>query len=197
MQSVKTETSSRETEAKQIGKRVPKKIMNFTYPEDVEFSSFRGAQECDQASSFGGDFVSFGHSCFTHYGYPSEMSDRMGRGRGHQTGGVTSSTSSRIPRCASSPRQMSHSPKPNYSFRPLFHERTTTEDNSVLTQELWKLARKSGTLNLSNKALARAVVTQEQLRRWKSKVPRRSSPKGLVSWSPGFVDSSALWFQFM
>ncbi|XP_016969730.2 leucine-rich repeat-containing protein 40 isoform X3 [Drosophila rhopaloa] len=127
-------------------------MMNFKNPEDVEFSSFQGAQECNQASAFGGDFDSFGHSCFTHYGCPSEMSDRTGRGRG----GATSSTS-RIPRCAQSPRQIpvAHSPRSNYSFRPLFHERSSQEDDSVLTQQLWKLARKSGTLNLSNKALAR------------------------------------------
>uniref|UniRef100_A0A6P4FNQ1 Uncharacterized protein LOC108053947 isoform X1 n=1 Tax=Drosophila rhopaloa TaxID=1041015 RepID=A0A6P4FNQ1_DRORH len=121
------------------------------------------------------------------------MSDRTGRGRG----GVTSSTS-RIPRCAQSPRQIpvAHSPRSNYSFRPLFHERSSQEDDSVLTQQLWKLARKSGTLNLSNKALAR-VVSQEQLRRWKSKVTPRPNKEGCLSWSPGFVESSALWFQFM
>ncbi|EDW97274.2 leucine-rich repeat-containing protein 40 isoform X1 [Drosophila yakuba] len=121
-------------------------MMNFG---NSEFDSFRGAQECDQASAFGGDF-DFGHSCFTHYGCPSNMSDRASRGRGNPT-------SSRIPRCAQSPRQapVAHSPRPSCAFRPIFHERTTHEDDQVLTQQLWKLARKSGTLNLSNKALAR------------------------------------------
>ncbi|EDW25000.1 GL24452 [Drosophila persimilis] len=78
-----------------------------------------------------------------------------------------SGSTSRIPRCAQRPRQMASanrfhqmaasprpSPRPNYSFQPVFHERTTHEDDTVLTQELWKLARKSGTLNLSNKGLA-------------------------------------------
>ncbi|XP_039494751.1 leucine-rich repeat-containing protein 40 isoform X3 [Drosophila santomea] len=121
-------------------------MMNFG---NLEFDSFRGAQECDQASAFGGDF-DFGHSCFTHYGCPSDMSDRASRGRGNPT-------SSRIPRCAQSPRRapVAHSPRPSCAFRPIFHERTTHEDDQVLTQQLWKLARKSGTLNLSNKALAR------------------------------------------
>nr|NP_001262544.1 flyers-cup, isoform F [Drosophila melanogaster]AGB95926.1 flyers-cup, isoform F [Drosophila melanogaster] len=116
---------------------------------NVELGSFRGAQECDQASAFGGDF-DFGHSCFTHYGCPSDMSDKTGRGRSNPS-------TSRIPRSAQSPRQASvvHSPRTNCAFRPIFHERSTHEDDQVLTQELWKLARKSGTLNLSNKALAR------------------------------------------
>ncbi|SPP80313.1 blast:Leucine-rich repeat-containing protein 40 [Drosophila guanche] len=86
--------------------------------------------------------------------------------------GPGSGSASRIPRCAQRPRQMSASPRspqmaasprprmaasprPNYAFQPLFHERATHEDDTVLTQELWKLARKSGTLNLSNKGLAR------------------------------------------
>nr|XP_036674703.1 leucine-rich repeat-containing protein 40-like isoform X1 [Drosophila suzukii] len=131
-------------------------MMNFTDSQGVEFSLFHGAQECDQASAFGGDF-DFGHSCFTHYGCPSEMSDETGRGRGRPSARVNSSAS-RIPRCAPSPRQTppaAHSPRPNYSFRPIFHERSNHEDDQVLTQQLWKLARKSGTLNLSNKALAR------------------------------------------
>ncbi|XP_070073869.1 leucine-rich repeat-containing protein 40 isoform X3 [Drosophila takahashii] len=132
-------------------------MMNFSAQEDAEFSSFRGAQECDQASAFGGDF-DFGHSCFTHYGCPSDMSNGIGpRGRGHPSARVTASAS-RIPRCAPSPRQtppVAHSPRPSYSFRPIFHERSNHEDDQVLTQQLWKLARKSGTLNLSNKALAR------------------------------------------
>ncbi|XP_033162813.1 leucine-rich repeat-containing protein 40 isoform X5 [Drosophila mauritiana] len=121
-------------------------MMNFS---NVELGSFRGAQECDQASAFGGDF-DFGHSCFTHYGCPSDMSDKAARGRGNPS-------TSRIPRCAQSPRQapVVHSPRTNCAFRPIFHERSTHEDDQVLTQELWKLARKSGTLNLSNKALAR------------------------------------------
>ncbi|KQS39126.1 uncharacterized protein Dere_GG17029, isoform C [Drosophila erecta] len=121
-------------------------MMNFS---NIEFGSFSGAQECDQASAFGGDF-DFGHSCFTHYGCPSDMSDRASKGRGNPT-------ISRIPRCAQSPRQapVAHSPRPSCSFRPIFHERSTHEDDQVLTQQLWKLARKSGTLNLSNKALAR------------------------------------------
>ncbi|KMZ03751.1 leucine-rich repeat-containing protein 40 isoform X3 [Drosophila simulans] len=121
-------------------------MMNFS---NVELGSFHGAQECDQASAFGGDF-DFGHSCFTHYGCPSDMSDKVGRGRGNPS-------TSRIPRCAQSPRQATvvHSPRTNCAFRPIFHERSTHEDDQVLTQELWKLARKSGTLNLSNKALAR------------------------------------------
>ncbi|XP_026835981.1 leucine-rich repeat-containing protein 40 isoform X3 [Drosophila erecta] len=78
------------------------------------------------------------------------MSDRASKGRGNPT-------ISRIPRCAQSPRQapVAHSPRPSCSFRPIFHERSTHEDDQVLTQQLWKLARKSGTLNLSNKALAR------------------------------------------
>ncbi|XP_016960500.2 leucine-rich repeat-containing protein 40 isoform X4 [Drosophila biarmipes] len=131
-------------------------MMNFSDSQGLEFSAFHGAQECDQASAFGGDF-DFGHSCFTHYGCPSDMSDGTGRGRGRPSARV-SSTASRIPRCAQSPRQtppVAHSPRPNYSFRPIFHERSNHEDDQVLTQQLWKLARKSGTLNLSNKALAR------------------------------------------
>eukprot|EP00099_Drosophila_melanogaster_P022739 NP_650306.1 flyers-cup, isoform B [Drosophila melanogaster] len=78
------------------------------------------------------------------------MSDKTGRGRSNPS-------TSRIPRSAQSPRQASvvHSPRTNCAFRPIFHERSTHEDDQVLTQELWKLARKSGTLNLSNKALAR------------------------------------------
>ncbi|XP_065721934.2 leucine-rich repeat-containing protein 40 isoform X3 [Drosophila suzukii] len=85
------------------------------------------------------------------------MSDETGRGRGRPSARVNSSAS-RIPRCAPSPRQTppaALSPRPNYSFRPIFHERSNHEDDQVLTQQLWKLARKSGTLNLSNKALAR------------------------------------------
>ncbi|XP_017047062.1 leucine-rich repeat-containing protein 40 isoform X3 [Drosophila ficusphila] len=130
-------------------------MMNFSGPEEVEFDAFRGTQECNQASAFGGDFE-IGHSCFTHYGCPCEMSDKTGSGRGRQPA-RGNSTTSRIPRCAQSPRvkPTAHSPRSNYSFRPVFHERTTDEDDSVLTQQLWKLARKSGTLNLSNKALAR------------------------------------------
>ncbi|KAH8295424.1 hypothetical protein KR018_011005, partial [Drosophila ironensis] len=62
--------------------------------------------------------------------------------------------SSRIPRSAQRPREPP-APKINYSFQPVFHERTSHEDDSVLTQQLWKLARKSGTLNLANKGLAR------------------------------------------
>ncbi|KAH8251819.1 hypothetical protein KR038_008993 [Drosophila bunnanda] len=85
------------------------------------------------------------------------MSDLPGNGRAAARGG----TASRIPRCAPSQRQrqtpttMDRSPRPKSSFRPVFHERTTDEDDSILTQQLWKLARKTGNLNLSNKALAR------------------------------------------
>ncbi|KAH8280995.1 hypothetical protein KR054_006480 [Drosophila jambulina] len=85
------------------------------------------------------------------------MSDLPENGRSAARGG----TASRIPRCAPSQRQRptptttARSPRPNCSFRPVFHERTTSEDDSVLTQQLWKLARKTGNLNLSNKALAR------------------------------------------
>ncbi|SPP80312.1 blast:Leucine-rich repeat-containing protein 40 [Drosophila guanche] len=106
-------------------------------------------------------------SWFNFYGNPNDMSsDSVPRN------GPGSGSASRIPRCAQRPRQMSASPRspqmaasprprmaasprPNYAFQPLFHERATHEDDTVLTQELWKLARKSGTLNLSNKGLAR------------------------------------------
>ncbi|XP_017035690.1 leucine-rich repeat-containing protein 40 isoform X2 [Drosophila kikkawai] len=129
--------------------------MNFCQAANTDFSTFVGSQECDQGSAFGGDFdVS---PCFTHYGCPNEMSDLPGNGRAAARGGAAS----RIPRCAPPQRQrqtpttMARSPRINCSFRPVFHERTTNEDDSVLTQQLWKLARKTGHLNLSNKALAK------------------------------------------
>ncbi|XP_020817814.1 leucine-rich repeat-containing protein 40 isoform X5 [Drosophila serrata] len=128
--------------------------MNSCQKAKTDFSTFFGTQECDRGSAFGGDFDL--SPCFTHYGCPNEMSDLPGVGRAGAKGG----TASRIPRCAPSQRQrqtattMARSPRPKSSFRPVFHERTTEEDDSILTQQLWKLARKTGNLNLSNKALA-------------------------------------------
>ncbi|XP_034487087.1 leucine-rich repeat-containing protein 40 isoform X2 [Drosophila innubila] len=61
---------------------------------------------------------------------------------------------SRIPRGAARPRQ-GLSPRINHSFVPVFHERSNNEDNAVLTDNLWKLARKTGNLNLANKGMAR------------------------------------------
>ncbi|KPU79886.1 uncharacterized protein Dana_GF18150, isoform B [Drosophila ananassae] len=132
-------------------------MMNFSAQADFEatynFGSPNGSQECNQQSAFGGDFNFNGHPCFTHYGYPSELTDMSRNGLGSGPS-ASRGTSSRIPRCAQKPRQIP-SPRINYSFRPVFHERTTEEDDSILTQQLWKLARRSGTLNLSNKGLAR------------------------------------------
>ncbi|KAH8382664.1 hypothetical protein KR009_004680 [Drosophila setifemur] len=119
--------------------------------ELFNLGSYSGSQECHQASAFGGDF-NFSHSCFTHYGCPHAMSAQPSRNG--QGAGPSPSSASKIPRCAPRPRQM-QTPKPNYSFRPVFHERTNDEDDSVLTQQLWKLARKTGVLNLANKGLAR------------------------------------------
>ncbi|EDW84570.1 uncharacterized protein Dwil_GK13066 [Drosophila willistoni] len=74
------------------------------------------------------------------------MSEEKGRG---------SATGSRIPRSNPPQRPIPPRPRPNYSFQPVFHERQTREDDAVLTKQLWKLARRSGNLNLSNKGLAR------------------------------------------
>ncbi|XP_022231872.2 LOW QUALITY PROTEIN: leucine-rich repeat-containing protein 40 [Drosophila obscura] len=142
-------------------------MMNFSNVEDTaSLYAFNNlAKECNTSptSNDGYDFDDC--SWFNFYGDPIDMSGdsvpRNGPGNG---------STSRIPRCAqrsrmsASPRsqqmaahprpRMQASPRPNYAFQPLFHERTTHEDDTVLTQELWKLARKSGTLNLSNKGLS-------------------------------------------
>ncbi|SPP80311.1 leucine-rich repeat-containing protein 40 isoform X3 [Drosophila guanche] len=143
-------------------------MLNFNNVQDTaSLYAFNNlAKECNFSPTDSGyDFDDC--SWFNFYGNPNDMSsDSVPRN------GPGSGSASRIPRCAQRPRQMSASPRspqmaasprprmaasprPNYAFQPLFHERATHEDDTVLTQELWKLARKSGTLNLSNKGLAR------------------------------------------
>ncbi|BFF92869.1 leucine-rich repeat-containing protein 40 [Drosophila madeirensis] len=142
--------------------------MNFNNVQDTaSLYAFNNlAKECNFSPTDSGyDFDDC--SWFNFYGNPNDMS-----GDSVPRNGPGSGSASRIPRCAQRPRQMAASPRspqmaasprprmaasprPNYAFQPLFHERATHEDDTVLTQELWKLARKSGTLNLSNKGLAR------------------------------------------
>ncbi|XP_002014014.2 leucine-rich repeat-containing protein 40 isoform X4 [Drosophila persimilis] len=137
--------------------------MNYSNVEDTAalYAFNNLPKECNTSPSNGGyDFDDC--SWFTFFGNPNDMSEDSLPSNDHRSG-----STSRIPRCAQRPRQMASanrfhqmaasprpSPRPNYSFQPVFHERTTHEDDTVLTQELWKLARKSGTLNLSNKGLA-------------------------------------------
>ncbi|XP_023163462.2 leucine-rich repeat-containing protein 40 isoform X6 [Drosophila hydei] len=91
--------------------------------------------------------------CYNQYDdSPCEMNPR-------QNTSSTYAGVSRIPRGAARPRQgpsprQGLSPR-NYSFVPVFHERTSKEDDTLLTDNLWKLARKTGTLNLANKGMAR------------------------------------------
>ncbi|KAM8703041.1 hypothetical protein ACLKA7_005390 [Drosophila subpalustris] len=92
---------------------------------------------------------SLSHSCYTHYGCPSEMN-----GQRAPPPPPPSSSVSRIPRGAARPRQ-GLSPRINHSFAPVFHERTHDEDAAILSDHLWKLARKTGHLNLANKGMAR------------------------------------------
>ncbi|XP_033234676.1 leucine-rich repeat-containing protein 40 isoform X4 [Drosophila pseudoobscura] len=137
--------------------------MNYSNVEDTAalYAFNNLPKECNTSTSNGGyDFDDC--SWFTFFGNPNDMSEDSLPSNDHRSG-----STSRIPRCAQRPRQMASanrfhqmaasprpSPRPNYSFQPVFHERKTHEDDTVLTQELWKLARKSGTLNLSNKGLA-------------------------------------------
>ncbi|KAM8703043.1 hypothetical protein ACLKA7_005390 [Drosophila subpalustris] len=126
---------------------------------------------------------SLSHSCYTHYGCPSEMN-----GQRAPPPPPPSSSVSRIPRGAARPRQ-GLSPRINHSFAPVFHERTHDEDAAILSDHLWKLARKTGHLNLANKGMAR-VVTTEQLNRWKYPTLDKIESHDLM-------DSSALWFMYM
>lgn len=106
--------------------------------------------ECDNSINCGGDYNLDSvpaSGCYNQYDCPCEMSAR-------QNLGTSCAGASRIPRAAARPRQ-SLSPRNNYSFQPVFHERTTKEDDTLLTDSLWKLARKTGTLNLTNKGMAR------------------------------------------
>ncbi|KAH8414663.1 hypothetical protein KR215_011737, partial [Drosophila sulfurigaster] len=116
--------------------------------------------ECDNAADYSGDFnpePSLSHPCFTHYGCPFEMSHNRQQQQPEQpsknnfNNGVAAT--SRIPtRGAARPRL---SPRINQSFRPVFHERANAEDAALLTNTLWKQARKSGNLSLTNKGMAR------------------------------------------
>lgn len=137
---------------------------------------------------------------------------------------VGQGSTSRIPRGATRPRQ-NLSPRLNYPFAPVFHERTTNEDDAVLSNTLWKLARKTGTLNLANKGMARGelalpliislvaaslsvVVTGERMKRWQSilnmqadKVeqlqPQQQRPQQRQPTWSDVVDISSLWLLSM
>lgn len=87
------------------------------------------------------------NDCYTQYDCPCEMAERQNFGGSYAAG-------SRIPRGAARPRQ-GPSPRNNYSFQPVFHERTNMEDDALLSDNLWKLARKTGTLNMTNKGMSR------------------------------------------
>ncbi|XP_030369989.1 leucine-rich repeat-containing protein 40 isoform X2 [Scaptodrosophila lebanonensis] len=113
--------------------------------------TFNLSRECN---GFGGDDAlapdSPGHPCFTHFGCPCDMNDNSPHECMPHTH-MKAPQASRIPRTR--PRVAT---RPNLSFlNPVFHERSQAEDDGVLSQQLWKLARKTGTLNLSNKGLAR------------------------------------------
>lgn len=48
-----------------------------------------------------------------------------------------------------------HSQRPTLrNLNPVFHKREKSEDNTVLSEKLLKLARKTGALNLSGRGLA-------------------------------------------
>ncbi|KAH8311332.1 hypothetical protein KR044_005721 [Drosophila immigrans] len=84
----------------------------------------------------------------------------MHNSRQHAQSSHPPSSASRIPRGAARPRQgaparQGLSPRINHSFLPVFHEREIDEDAALLTNTLWKQARKSGTLSLPNKGMAR------------------------------------------
>lgn len=87
------------------------------------------------------------NDCYAQYDCPCEMAERHNFGGSYAAG-------SRIPRGAARPRQ-GPSPRNNYSFQPVFHERTNMEDDALLSDNLWKLARKTGTLNMTNKGMSR------------------------------------------
>lgn len=137
---------------------------------------------------------------------------------------VGGGSTSRIPRGATRPRQ-NLSPRLNYPFAPVFHERTTNEDDALLSNNLWKLARKTGTLNLTNKGMARGelslplivslvaaslsvVVTAERTKRWQSilkmqadkveqlQPQQRPQQRPQPTWSD-VVDISSLWLLSM
>ncbi|XP_017968997.1 leucine-rich repeat-containing protein 40 isoform X6 [Drosophila navojoa] len=106
--------------------------------------------ECVNSIDCGGDYNLDSvpaSGCYNQYHCPCEMNAR-------QNLGTSCAGASRIPRAAARPRQ-SLSPRINYAFQPVFHERTSKEDDTLLTDTLWKLARKTGTLNLTNKGMAR------------------------------------------
>ncbi|XP_034113488.1 leucine-rich repeat-containing protein 40 isoform X1 [Drosophila albomicans] len=113
--------------------------------------------ECDNAADYSGDFnpePNLSHPCFTHYGCPFEMSHSRQQQQSEQSSKNNfGNGTSRIPtRGAARPRL---SPRINQSFRPVFHERANAEDAALLTNTLWKQARKSGNLSLTNKGMAR------------------------------------------
>ncbi|KAL7726874.1 hypothetical protein ACLKA6_000891 [Drosophila palustris] len=131
---------------------------------------------------------SLSHSCYTHYGCPSEMNGQRAPLPSSSNGGAHTPSVSRIPRGAARPRQ-GLSPRINHSFVPVFHERSHDEDAAILSDNLWKLARKTGNLNLANKGMAR-VVTSEQLNRWKYPALDKIESHAIGN---GLMDSSALW----
>ncbi|KRG01168.1 uncharacterized protein Dmoj_GI24424, isoform D [Drosophila mojavensis] len=119
-------------------------INNDSFLDSIPFD------ECDNSIDCGGDYNLDSvpaSGCYNQYDCPCEMNAR-------QNLGTSCAGASRIPRAAARPRQ-SLSPRNNYAFQPVFHERTSKEDDTLLTDTLWKLARKTGTLNLTNKGMAR------------------------------------------
>ncbi|KRF78315.1 leucine-rich repeat-containing protein 40 isoform X2 [Drosophila virilis] len=105
---------------------------------------------CDSSTDCRGDTnldAVHSNDCYAQYDCPCEMTERQNFGGSYAAG-------SRIPRGAARPRQ-GPSPRNNYSFQPVFHERTNMEDDALLSDNLWKLARKTGTLNMTNKGMSR------------------------------------------
>ncbi|XP_064550396.1 leucine-rich repeat-containing protein 40 isoform X3 [Drosophila montana] len=104
---------------------------------------------CDNSTDCRGDFnldAVHSNDCYAQYDCPCEMNERQNFGGSYAAG-------SRIPRGAARPRR-GLSPRNNYSFQPVFHERTNMEDDALLSDNLWKLARKTGTLNMTNKGMS-------------------------------------------
>ncbi|XP_032597387.1 leucine-rich repeat-containing protein 40 isoform X2 [Drosophila grimshawi] len=111
---------------------------NSIFPNPSQFDD----NYCVSSADCSGDFnLDFGNSSYTQYACrrPCEMNERG---------------CSKIPRGSAKIRQ-GPTPRQKYSLQPVFHERSKHEDDSLLSNNLWKLARKTGTLNLTNKGMAR------------------------------------------
>ncbi|ALC46792.1 f-cup [Drosophila busckii] len=133
-------------------------MMNYNNNANAALSSFHLSNECNYGDALdcSGDFnptTTNSHACFTHYGCPNEMDGGQQCGNRNGTPHAKSAVS-RIPRVSPRPRQ-SLTPRIRSAVQPVFHERSNNEDNALLSNDLWKLARKTGTLNLTNKGMAR------------------------------------------